>query len=196
MLRIIFLVNKKSELLISAAAQAAQCHIIQIGSNYYDIVPSNHPFGANSYRSCSTLHLDDRNNNSSGGFSGDHTNPGFIIDEGDGGGVFPTNGTLPDLPPSYDDVMRLPSSYPKVAPITSVTVRPSPPPSQSQPEVLPRYPDNVGPAIIEVNNIDHRIDPNNNHQVTHQTPPPCTCNYSHSRSNNNGINVRRQSDTI
>lgn len=160
-----------------AAAAAAQCHIIQIGSNYYDIVPSNHPFTANSYRSCSTLHLDETNGLNNNRVSEEiHTNPAFIIH--DEGGVFPTTGTLPDLPPSYDEVIRLPNSYPKVAPRLSA----QPPPE------APRY---EGPAVISVTNIDdQRIDTNNNSNNT------CTCNHSNNNNNNIPVSVRRQSDTV
>lgn len=146
------------EAAVAAAAAAQQCHVIQIGSNYYDIIPSNHGFSSSScHRSCSSnLHLDDS-----------HSNPAFIIDEP---GVFPTNGSLPDLPPSYEDVMRLPSSYPKVAPRTA-------------PDTVPQYQE--GPAVIDVT-TDH-LDTNNN-QPVRAIASVCSC------GNNNHL-PRRASDT-
>lgn len=129
-----------------AAEQAAQqCHVIQIGSNYYDIIPvTSSTQSCNNYRSClnsanlQQLEDIDNNNNlqiygsqqslatsrnhnrhhntrsSSRASDQTHSNPAFIMDET---GVFPSS-IMPDLPPSYEDVMRLPSSYPKVAPFT------------------------------------------------------------------------------
>lgn len=128
----------------AAAAIAAQpCHVIQIGSNYYDIIPVTSSHNFSNYRSCANecnlqhqLANADNNNNitaSSSSISAPptagltsnttrthsrrashltHTNQAFIMDEG---GIFPSPATC-DLPPSYDDVMRLPTSYPKVAP--------------------------------------------------------------------------------
>lgn len=125
-----------------AAAIAAQpCHVIQIGSNYYDIIPVSSPRNFGNYRSCANecnlqhqlANADSNNNITSSSTSVPqtpgltannarthnrrashvtHTNQAFIMDEG---GIFPSTTTC-DLPPSYDDVMRLPTSYPKLAP--------------------------------------------------------------------------------
>lgn len=81
-------------------------------------------------------------------------------------GVFPTNGNLPDLPPSYDDVMRLPNSYPKVSPQPKAQL------------LVPVYNQSImaaenngnetNPAIIEVTNIEESTQTernNNNYRV-------------------------------
>lgn len=122
----------------SAAITAQPCHVIQIGSNYYDIIPvsSSQHHNFSNYRTCANTdcnlhqhqHADSNNNLTASTTSLTtagtrnhrrasshitHTNQAFIMDEG---GIFPSTATCPDLPPSYDDVMRLPTSYPKVAP--------------------------------------------------------------------------------
>lgn len=110
-----------------------------------------------------------------------HVNAAFLDDEP---GIFPTNGNLPDLPPSYEDVMRLPSFYPKVAPspVTQSTI-----PSYNQTVIQThRNHNETRSAVIEVTNIEEpsRIDSNNNHQANNQSS--ClgsTTNIAHGNDN-------------
>lgn len=201
----------------AAAAIAAQpCHVIQIGSNYYDIIPvsssSHHNFS--NYRSCANecnlqhqLANADSNNNvtsSTTSLSGTgvthptrghsrrashvtHTNQAFIMDEG---GIFPSTTTC-DLPPSYEDVMRLPTSYPKVAPA---------PFTPSYDEIMQsEYERNArnnlnsnGPAIIQVsatsteNHENNQIRSENQRELTTATT---TVTSNTSNNNNNTTNV-------
>uniref|UniRef100_A0A336KCF2 CSON006894 protein n=1 Tax=Culicoides sonorensis TaxID=179676 RepID=A0A336KCF2_CULSO len=154
--------KRLAEELEQATVVAAQpCHVIQIGSNYYDIIPVSSSNNFSNYRSCINecdvqhrLRNADSNNNmtieetpittNSNTSQITHTNPAFILDNG---GIFPSS-TNCDLPPSYEDVMRLPTSFPKMAP-SQLT------PSydetmQYERNVRNNFNNNCGPAIIEV----------------------------------------------
>lgn len=119
---------------------AQQVHVVQIGSNLYDIMSiqqhphaqhhhahSHHrpPYGtvydclgsadhhhpvAAAARSSSTT----------------HSNAAFV---GDDGSVYPGSNISPlEPPPSYDEVIRLPAHYPKVETFVPEMVVPPPPP--------------------------------------------------------------------
>lgn len=203
----------------AAAAIAAQpCHVIQIGSNYYDIIPvsssSHHNFS--NYRSCANecnlqhqLANADSNNNITSSTTSlnmtqsnpsrnhrrrasqsqvTHTNQAFIMDEG---GIYPSTTTC-DLPPSYEDVMRLPTSYPKVGPS---------PFTPSYDEIMQlEYERNArnnlnsnGPAIIQVsatsteNHENNQIRSENQRELT-TAATHVTSNITSNNNNNNASN--------
>lgn len=177
--------------LFTATQAAQQCHVIQIGTNYYDIIPTQ-------YRSCSRTQIDNDSNNNLPHHCHHHhhhlhqrrvethTNAAFLADEEPG--IFPTNNNLPDLPPSYDDVMRLPSSYPKVAPqpIRSTTV-----PSYEQIHLnhIDSTNNNNGPATIEVTNIDEPVHVENNNQIVNNSQHHENITRGESNSNSNTSNM-------
>ncbi|XP_070499812.1 uncharacterized protein [Chironomus tepperi] len=76
-------------------------HVIQIGNQFYDVIPVSRCQHSNSR--CRSYHIRQSESNS-------HVNPTFVLDEG----VYPSApASNIEAPPSYDDVIRLPNQYPK-----------------------------------------------------------------------------------
>lgn len=118
--------------------EAAQpVHVVQIGSNLYDIMAIQHhhhhsrpPYGT-------VYDCLGANDGYGGGQTRSstttvtHSNAAFI---GDDGSVYPGSNIPPiEPPPSYDEVIRLPAHYPKVE--TFVPEMVVPPPSSPPPPV-------------------------------------------------------------
>ncbi|EAT37960.1 AAEL010109-PA [Aedes aegypti] len=114
--------------------EAAQpVHVVQIGSNLYDIMSIQHhhhhraPYGTvydclGTGEGCGQTHR-------SGANTITHSNAAFI---GDDGSVYPGSNIPPlEPPPSYDEVIRLPAHYPKVETFVPEMVVPPPPPPQA-----------------------------------------------------------------
>lgn len=193
-----------------AAIAAQPCHVIQIGSNYYDIIPvsSNHNFS--NYRSCTSTNCNlqqqqvaDSNNNITTSSNPSsisapptshsnvrthtrrsshitHTNQAFIMDEG---GIFPSTTTC-DLPPSYDDVMRLPTSYPKVAPSPFTPSYDEIMQSEYERNARNLNNNNNGPAIIQVSSSSVTTASN---QIRSQERPLTTNNNVTTNNSNNEV---------
>ncbi|XP_058464412.1 uncharacterized protein LOC131438414 [Malaya genurostris] len=122
--------------------EAAQpVHVVQIGSNLYDIMAIQHhhhhrsPYGT--MYDClgsGDHHVTGTGHARSTTTSVTHSNAAFV---GDDGSVFPS-GNIPPLepPPSYDEVIRLPAYYPKVETFVPEMVvppaEPPPPPTNDQ----------------------------------------------------------------
>lgn len=109
--------------------EAAQpVHVVQIGSNLYDIMSIQHhhhhraPYGTvydclGTGEGCGQTHR-------SGANTVTHSNAAFI---GDDGSVYPGSNIPPlEPPPSYDEVIRLPAHYPKVETFVPEMVVPPP----------------------------------------------------------------------
>lgn len=121
--------------------EAAQpVHVVQIGSNLYDImsIQQHHhhhraPYGTvydclGTGEGCGQSHR-------SGTTTVTHSNAAFI---GDDGSVYPGSNIPPlEPPPSYDEVIRLPAHYPKVETFIPEMVVPPPPPPPSAAQVAP-----------------------------------------------------------
>ncbi|XP_058836339.1 uncharacterized protein LOC131692938 [Topomyia yanbarensis] len=115
--------------------EAAQpVHVVQIGSNLYDIMAIQHhhhhrsPYGTmydclgtGDHQPTGTGHA------RSTMTSVTHSNAAFV---GDDGSVYPGSNIPPlEPPPSYDEVIRLPAYYPKVETfVPEMVVPPSEPP--------------------------------------------------------------------
>ncbi|XP_055628598.1 uncharacterized protein LOC129770035 isoform X2 [Toxorhynchites rutilus septentrionalis] len=113
---------------------AQQVHVVQIGSNLYDIMSiqqhhlhrspygtmydclgtSDHPTGGNGHGRALTTSVT-------------HSNAAFV---GDDGSIYPGSHISPlEPPPSYEEVIRLPAHYPKVETfVPEMVVPPQPPP--------------------------------------------------------------------
>lgn len=131
-LLIIILKCKKARAKRLAELQEASqpVHVVQIGSNLYDIMSIQHhhhhlgrvpPYGT-VYDCLGTgsdhhHHQRQQSNGTAGGgrsltTSVTHSNAAFV---GDDGSVYPGSHISPlEPPPSYDEVIRLPAHYPKV----------------------------------------------------------------------------------
>ncbi|CAG9799369.1 unnamed protein product [Chironomus riparius] len=97
--------RKAREKRIALERQQAQLqnavHVIQIGNQFYDVIPVSRCHHSNSR--CRSYHIRHSDSNS-------HINPTFVLDEG----VYPSaSASSIEAPPSYDDVIRLPNQYPK-----------------------------------------------------------------------------------
>lgn len=120
---------------------AQQVHVVQIGSNLYDImaIQAHHhhngrpPYGT--VYDCLGTHdgYGGAGQTRSSSTAVTHSNAAFI---GDDGSVYPGSNIAPlEPPPSYDEVIRLPAHYPKVE--TFVPEMVVPPPSTPPPPPLP-----------------------------------------------------------
>lgn len=112
--------------------EAAQpVHVVQIGSNLYDIMSIQHhhhhraPYGTVYDCLGSTGEVGCGQTHRSGtGTVVTHSNAAFI---GDDGSVYPGSNIPPlEPPPSYDEVIRLPAHYPKVETFVPEMVVPPP----------------------------------------------------------------------
>uniref|UniRef100_A0A2Y9D1G8 Uncharacterized protein n=1 Tax=Anopheles dirus TaxID=7168 RepID=A0A2Y9D1G8_9DIPT len=89
---------------------AQPVHVVQIGSNLYDIM-SLHRDNYSGVYSC-LEHGTIAQHRQRASASVTHSNPAFI---GDDGSIYPGNGMVAlEPPPSYEEVIRLPAYYPKV----------------------------------------------------------------------------------
>uniref|UniRef100_A0A182QPJ5 Uncharacterized protein n=1 Tax=Anopheles farauti TaxID=69004 RepID=A0A182QPJ5_9DIPT len=106
-------------------------HVVQIGSNLYDIM-SLHRDNYSGVYSC-LEHGTIAQHRQRASASVTHSNAAFI---GDDGSVYPGNGMVAlEPPPSYEEVIRLPAYYPKVE--TFVPEMVVPPPSLPRPQQQP-----------------------------------------------------------
>lgn len=140
-LLIIILKCKKARAKRLAELQEASqpVHVVQIGSNLYDIMSIQHhhhthpmgrvpPYGT-VYDCLGTgdhqhhHHGTTPGSNGGGRSSVTHSNAAFV---GDDGSVYPGSHISPlEPPPSYDEVIRLPAHYPKVETFVPEMVVPS-----------------------------------------------------------------------
>uniref|UniRef100_A0A182XYQ3 Uncharacterized protein n=1 Tax=Anopheles stephensi TaxID=30069 RepID=A0A182XYQ3_ANOST len=89
---------------------AQPVHVVQIGSNLYDIM-SLHRDNYSGVYSC-LEHGTIAQHRQRASASVTHSNAAFV---GDDGSVYPGNGMVAlEPPPSYEEVIRLPAYYPKV----------------------------------------------------------------------------------
>ncbi|XP_052898144.1 uncharacterized protein LOC128304936 [Anopheles moucheti] len=89
---------------------AQPVHVVQIGSNLYDIM-SLHRDNYSGVYSC-LEHGTIAQHRQRASASVTHSNAAFI---GDDGSIYPGNGMVAlEPPPSYEEVIRLPAYYPKV----------------------------------------------------------------------------------
>ncbi|XP_055607041.1 uncharacterized protein LOC129754838 [Uranotaenia lowii] len=110
---------------------AQQVHVVQIGSNLYDIMSIHHHHHRHPYGTmydCLGTGAGDHHHHlhsSSGRNAGiSHSNAAFV---GDDGSVYPGSNIPPlEPPPSYDEVIRLPAHYPKVETFVPEMVVPPP----------------------------------------------------------------------
>lgn len=110
---------------------AQQVHVVQIGSNLYDIMTIQHHHHRPPYGTV----YDCLGTNDGYGGGGQtrsttntvtHSNAAFI---GDDGSVYPGSNIAPlEPPPSYDEVIRLPAHYPKVETFVPEMIVPPPSP--------------------------------------------------------------------
>uniref|UniRef100_A0A1Q3F8T5 Putative conserved secreted protein n=1 Tax=Culex tarsalis TaxID=7177 RepID=A0A1Q3F8T5_CULTA len=183
-LLIIILKCKKARAKRLAELQEASqpVHVVQIGSNLYDIMSIQHhhhthplgrvpPYGT-VYDCLGTgdhhHHHATTTTGSNGGAGGrslttsvTHSNAAFV---GDDGSVYPGSHISPlEPPPSYDEVIRLPAHYPKVE--TFVPEMVVPPSSSGEAEgaanrtgTAPSAPSNESPPAFSVSGLG-RIKP-------------------------------------
>ncbi|XP_055538276.1 uncharacterized protein LOC129725898 [Wyeomyia smithii] len=146
-LLIIVLKCKKARAKRLAELQEASqsVHVVQIGSNLYDIMAIQHHHHRSPYGTmydCLGTAVDQPTNGQSTTTSVTHSNAAFV---GDDGSVYPGSNIPPlEPPPSYDEVIRLPAYYPKVETFVPEMVVPSSLPSQPAPT-----PSLVPPAYSE-----------------------------------------------
>lgn len=114
--------------------EAAQpVHVVQIGSNLYDIMSIQHhhhhrpPYGTMYDCLGPADHPSSGVGHARSSTSVTHSNAAFV---GDDGSVYPGSNIPPlEPPPSYDEVIRLPAHYPKVETfVPEMVVPPQPPP--------------------------------------------------------------------
>lgn len=140
-LLIIVLKCKKARAKRLAELQEASqsVHVVQIGSNLYDIMAIQHhhhhrsPYGT--MYDCLGTVADQQTNGRSTTTNVTHSNAAFV---GDDGSVYPGSNIPPlEPPPSYEEVIRLPAYYPKVETFVPEMVVPSSLPSQPALEPVP-----------------------------------------------------------
>ncbi|CAO1322029.1 unnamed protein product [Diamesa tonsa] len=130
-----------------AQAQAA-VHVIQIGNNFYDVIPiTNSATGVtrcphHQHSHCRRFRHSSSNNSLN---HNSHSNPTFILDEG----VYPTSAQL-EPPPSYDEVIRLPNQFPKLNSNTVSPVIENPPPTIEEIEASAHSITNITPSMPAV----------------------------------------------
>lgn len=136
-LLIIILKCKKARAKRLAELQEATqpVHVVQIGSNLYDIMSVQHhhhhrsPYGT-MYECLGPADPTCGGHTRSAMTSVTHSNAAFV---GDDGSVYPGSNIPPlEPPPSYEEVIRLPAHYPKVETFVPEMVVP-PPATPSQP---------------------------------------------------------------
>lgn len=145
---------------LQEAAQSV--HVVQIGSNLYDIMSIQHhhhhraPYGTvydclGTGEVCGQTHR-------SGTTTVTHSNAAFI---GDDGSIYPGSNIPPlEPPPSYDEVIRLPAHYPKVETFVPEMVVPPSSSAPSAPHIDDRS--NGGSAVGAMGpaTVSGMVDPN------------------------------------
>lgn len=107
-----------------------QVHVVQIGSNLYDIM-SLHRDNYSGVYSC-LEHGTIAQHRQRSSTSVTHSNAAFV---GDDGSIYPGSGMVAlEPPPSYEEVIRLPAYYPKVETFVPEMVVP---PSAPRPQTMP-----------------------------------------------------------
>ncbi|ETN62671.1 hypothetical protein AND_005632 [Anopheles darlingi] len=150
-------------------------HVVQIGSNLYDIMSLHRDNYSGVYSCLEHGTIAQHRHQRAATTSVTHSNSAFV---GDDGSIYPGNGMVTmEPPPSYDEVIRLPAYYPKVETFVPEMVVPPPPPTSATTTAIssPR----TG-SLAAVSHQYHHHQPHYHHhhhhlQYHHQqpsTPPP------------------------
>ncbi|XP_050090250.1 uncharacterized protein LOC126574226 isoform X2 [Anopheles aquasalis] len=97
-------------------------HVVQIGSNLYDIMSLHRDNYSGVYSCLEHGTIAQHRHQRAATTSVTHSNSAFV---GDDGSIYPGNVTM-EPPPSYDEVIRLPAYYPKVETFVPEMVVPPP----------------------------------------------------------------------
>lgn len=149
--------------------EAAQpVHVVQIGSNLYDIMSIQHhhhhraPYGTvydclGTGEGCGQTHR-------TGTTAVTHSNAAFI---GDDGSVYPGSNIPPlEPPPSYDEVIRLPAHYPKVETfVPEMVVPPPPPPSAALATPIDGSSGGSGGSAVAPTSVPGMVGPNGTSRI-------------------------------
>ncbi|XP_035788580.1 uncharacterized protein LOC118464917 [Anopheles albimanus] len=99
-------------------------HVVQIGSNLYDIMSLHRDNYSGVYSCLEHGTIAQHRHQRAATTSVTHSNSAFV---GDDGSIYPGNGMVAmEPPPSYDEVIRLPAYYPKVETFVPEMVVPPP----------------------------------------------------------------------
>ncbi|XP_058124825.1 uncharacterized protein LOC131281404 [Anopheles ziemanni] len=104
-----------------------QVHVVQIGSNLYDIMSLHRDNYSGVYSCMEHGTIAQHRQRSSASVT--HSNAAFV---GDDGAIYPGNSLALEPPPSYEEVIRLPAYYPKVE--TFIPEMVVPPPATARPQ--------------------------------------------------------------
>uniref|UniRef100_A0A2M4BX36 Putative secreted protein n=1 Tax=Anopheles marajoara TaxID=58244 RepID=A0A2M4BX36_9DIPT len=138
-------------------------HVVQIGSNLYDIMSLHRDNYSGVYSCLEHGTIAQHRHQRAATTSVTHSNSAFV---GDDGSIYPGNGMVTmEPPPSYDEVIRLPAYYPKVETFVPEMVVPPTTTTTTSPRA-------AVPSHQYYHHHPHYHHHHQYHQPQQQQPPP------------------------